>query len=159
MKSPFIYSYFLSGSATLNRHHLIARNGKRRKKEKDVCVCSGSNENVFARGLRGRRSGCLWVRAHRDTRGQPLPCAHPARQRRHRRAPRGAGYPLYPLPKSGGVAWGSGGQPGPQSSPEPLSQRPAGEDPSRGAMLGGAARRGGPTLFSLRRRILVIFTY
>jgi hypothetical protein len=29
LKSPFIYSYFLSGSATLNRHHLIALNGKK----------------------------------------------------------------------------------------------------------------------------------
>lgn len=29
LKSPFIYSYFLSGSATLNRHYLIALNGKK----------------------------------------------------------------------------------------------------------------------------------
>lgn len=66
--------------------------------------------------------------------------------------PEGKGTPCTPCLNPAGWPGGAGGSQGHRVPPEPPSQRPAGEDPSRGAMVGGAARRGGPTLFSLRRR-------
>lgn len=127
---------------------------------------SGSNENAFARGLPGRRGACPWVRARRDPRGRtPAAGVCHARTLRARggtgmlppppRAPHEAGL----LP-SRGRGRGAGG--GATRAPGTPSQRPAGKDPSRGVMLGGAARRGGPTLSSLSPSdpgILVICTY
>lgn len=62
MKSPFIYSYFLSGSATLNRHHLIALNGKK-VWEQQKCLCSRSEYTPADSELSLQRTASLHIRA------------------------------------------------------------------------------------------------
>lgn len=106
MKSPFIYSYFLSGSATLNRHHLIARNGKKgkkKKKERGVCVC----ECVCVVGGEALRATKTLLPRGRPA-GAAAPCAPVEARPARSRAPHGAGSPARP----GGVR---------AAAPRPLS--------------------------------------